>query len=182
LLAVGAAVALGASVLSELLLGPVGGLDRLAEVAGSAGGAAGLEVALENGKGGNVATDSWWRLVVDSPHSSTPLDLLHTTGFAVAALGALLLVSRIRVGGWLLVPLAAAGSMTLSLYTAHVWLLSTEWLPEDPMTSYRHQVLAALVVAVAWRAIFARGPIEALVASLAGRASRAAALPDRTPP
>ena len=177
LLVAGAAVALGASALSRLLLGPLDGLDRLVASDDSLGSAAELEVALEIGKAGNVPTDSWWWLAVTSPHSSTPLDLLHTAGFAAALLGALLLIAATRAGQLLVLPIAAAGSMTLSLYTAHVLLQASDLMPEDSLTDYVVQVTAALSVAVCWRAWFGRGPIEEVVARLAGRASRAVAPP-----
>jgi hypothetical protein len=175
LLAGGSALALGASGLSALLLGPLGGLDRLAAADSSRRDAAQLEAALDFDMNGNVPTDTWWWLVVDSPHSSTPLNLLHSVGVAAALLGALLLIARTRPGRWLVVPVAAAGSMTLSLYTAHVLLRASDLMPEDELTSYAYQVLLALVFAVGWRAWVGRGPLEALIAVLAGRAGRAAA-------
>ncbi len=175
LLAGGSALALGASGLSALLLGPLGGLDRLAASDSSVADAAQLEVSLEFEQGGNVPTDSWWWLVVDSPHSSTPLNLLHSVGVAAALLGVLLLVARTRPGHRLAVPLAAAGSMTLSLYSAHVLLQGSDLMPEDDLASYGYQVVLALVFAVLWRAWVGRGPIEALITVLAGRAGRAVA-------
>ena len=175
LLAGGSALALGASGLSALLLGPLGGLARLAASDSPRGDVAQLEAALDFDMNGNVPTDTWWWLVVDSPHSNTPLNLLGSVGVAAALLGALLLVSRTRPGSWLVVPLAAAGSMTLSLYSAHVLLLSSDLLPDDDLTSYGYQVFLALVFAVGWRAWVGRGPLEALIAMLADRAGRAAA-------
>jgi uncharacterized membrane protein len=176
LLVVGAAVALAATAASRVLLGPLDGLDRLVRSAASPGGVQELEIALEVGKNGNVPTDSWWWLAVESPHSSTPLDLLHTAGFAAALLGALLLIAGTRPGRWLISPLAAAGSMTLTLYTAHVLLLSGDLLAAyDPWTTYLCHVVGALVFAVSWRAFARRGPLEAAVAALAERAADAAA-------
>jgi hypothetical protein len=138
----GTALAAVGAAASAVLLGP---LDGRAEIAARA--SAEQVRALDQGHSmfGTTPTETWWWLAVDAPHSSTPPDLVHTTGAALALLGALLLAER--YAGRLLLPLAAAGSMTLTLYTVHVWLLGTGWLPEDRETSYAVQVAAALLVA-----------------------------------
>lgn len=169
LLAGGSALALLASGTSAVLLGRLGGLDALAVEQGV--GATEVAAALEGSQGGVTPPGTWWWLALDSPHSATPPDLLHTVGVAVALLGALLLLSRLRLGLVLLGPLAAAGGMTLSLYTAHVLLLASDWLPEDDQTSYVLQVVGALVLASLWRVTAGRGPLEAVVAYVAGRAA-----------
>lgn len=110
---------------------------------------------------GTTPTDSWWWLAVDSPHSSTPLDLAHTTGTALALLGAMLLVAP-RLGA-AITPLAWVGSMTLTLYTAHAVALAYGWGPDDPQQRYVTHVLAAFAVAAGWRFWAPRGPLEQLV-------------------
>jgi uncharacterized membrane protein len=165
LLCGGAALALGASAVSELLLGPLGGLDELAATSGWP--PAELHEQLERSQFGNVPTDSWWWLAVDSPHSTTPFDLLGTIGTALAVIGGMLLLAR--VAGPALVSLAAAGSMTLTLYTAHVWALSGDWLPSDPEMSWLLQAVAALALATVWRRFVGRGPLEAVIAAAARR-------------
>ena len=69
---------------------------------------------------------SWWWLASAAPHSATPLDLPHTSGVAAAVVGACLLLGRLA--DWLdldlLLPLRGAGAMTLTLYSAHVWVVS----------------------------------------------------------
>ena len=158
LLVTGAAAALGAHGLSALLLGPLGGYDRLAGEVRRQDGRT-VEQVVDAGRFGNVPTDSPWWMAVDARHSTTPLDLLATAGAAVAVLGlALLLSSR------LLAPLAAVGSMPLTLYSAHVLVLAT---PEadSPTRYYLLQVVVALVAATLWRRRFGRGPLEAAVAA-----------------
>jgi hypothetical protein len=177
LLAGGAALAATGALASAVLLGPLGGRAEIAERA-----SAEQVRALDQGHSmfGNTPTDTWWWLAVDAPHSSTPPDLVHTAGVALAVLGGLLLVQR--YAGRLLRPLAATGSMTLSLYTVHVWLLSTGWLPEDRETSYAVQVAAVLVLAPLWRHWFRRGPLEAVIARASTAAGRAVAQrPTRLP-
>jgi uncharacterized membrane protein YeiB len=116
---------------------------------------------------------SWWWLAVRAPYSTTPIDLLHTMGVAVAVLGAMLLLSR--VAGTVLKPLAALGSMTLTIYCAHLVYLSVDPLANDPLLSYAVQVSAALIFAVIWRRFRGQGPLEKLIAVVASRARRAVA-------
>jgi uncharacterized membrane protein len=172
LLAGGAALAVAAAACSELLLGRLGGRDAIAATTSLEPGSVELERYISESQFGATPTTTWWWLAVDSPHSSTPLDLLHTTGVALAVLGLSLLV--VRVASRLLLPLAAAGSMTLTLYTAHVLSLATQLLPDDPFDAYLVTVVAALLFALAWRSAWRRGPLEAVVARLAGAARRAA--------
>lgn len=169
----GAALAVVAAGGSRVLLGPLGGIPELAESSGLPAGE--LALLLDHSMYGTVPTDTWWWLAVDAPHSTTPFDLLHTIGTAVALLGAMLLVAR--VARPLLSPLAAAGSMTLTLYTAHVLALSTDWLPADPEQSWLLQIGVALLFATAWRRLLRRGPLEAVVGAVADRARASVARP-----
>lgn len=152
----GAGLAVVATAASSVLLGPLGGREELERVAGE-------DVQLDRGFFGSVPTDSRWWLAVDAPHSTTPLDLLATGGAALVVLGvALLIASRAAV---LLAPLAAAGSMPLSLYTAHVALLG--WTDtDDPERYFLLQVGVGLVAALLWRRYVGRGPLEAVLARL----------------
>lgn len=168
LLGGGVALALAASAMSWLLLGPLGGRQRVLATTPADFDPAALD---QGWFGTTPPTTAWW-LALDSPHSSTPFDLLHTTGTSLALLGALLLFAR--VASRLLVPLAAAGGMTLTLYTTHVLLLSSSLLPAEPLTSYAIQVAAALAIAMLWRRWVGRGPFEAAIARASRQASRAA--------
>lgn len=174
LVGVGVGLAVGSSVASALLLGPFGGADELRATVRPG---TDLGQLLDSSFYGNTPTTSWWWLAVDTPHSTTPFDLLHTIGTSLAVLGAMLLLARVAAP--VLTPLAAAGSMTLTLYSAHVLLLATPFLPPDPTRSYVLQAVAVLVIATLWRSTGRRGPLEALVAAAAGRARRAVA--PRTP-
>ena len=110
---------------------------------------------------GTTATDTWWWLVVSAPHSTTPLDLAHTTGTALALLGGLLLLAPLL--GRALLPLAWIGGMTLTLYTLHAVALAYGWGSDDLDQLYLTHVLAAFAVAAAWRSWQPRGPLEQLV-------------------
>lgn len=153
----GAVLAVGAAALSALLLGPLGGYERIdREIDPNPGFT--IEQVVDESRFGNIPTVSAWWLASDARHSSTPLDLIGTTGTALLVLGiALLGAPHLRV---LLAPVAAAGSMPLTLYSAHVlWLGFSE--AEDPQTSYLAQVLVGLVAATLWRRYVGRGPLEA---------------------
>ena len=155
----GAVLALLAHATSALLLGPLGGYQRIADV---------LRLPLSETRSlvdapsyGKVPTVTRWWLATDAPHSSTPLDLAATTGSALLVLGLALLAAQAVPR--LLAPLAAVGSMPLTLYTAHIVLLgSTD--TEDPVRYYWLQVAAALVFATLWRRCVGRGPLESAIA------------------
>ena len=173
LLAGGAVVAVGAKVLAGTLLHAVGGESRLQESL-PAGSLYATDTGrwLDEGLFGTTPTSSWRWLVVATPHSGAPLDLAHTTGTALAVLGAALLLAR--VGARLLVlPLAAAGSMTLTLYTCHVLALvdGSPLVVDDRARLWLGHVLAAVAAATVWRGLVGRGPLEALAAA-ADRAAR----------
>lgn len=157
LLGGGAALAVLAAAASALLLGPLGGLDALAATLPASADAE--QVVAEHRYGSVPTTTAWW-LAVDAPHSSTPPDLLHTTGTSLAVLGAALLAARPVPS--LLAPLAAAGSMPLSLYSLHVAAL-VPLQDVEPQTSFVLQVVALLGLAVLWQRLVGRGPLEALL-------------------
>ncbi|HEY4465206.1 MAG TPA: heparan-alpha-glucosaminide N-acetyltransferase domain-containing protein [Streptosporangiaceae bacterium] len=172
LLGGGVALALAAWFTSDVLLLHMGGLQGL-QAAGAV--ADGLPPGQVHDyllwQPDNVP--SWWWLAVRAPYTSTPIDLLHAMGVAVAVLGGMLLLSR--VSGPVLKPLAALGSMTLTIYCAHLVYISFDPLANDPLLSYAVQVSVALTFAVIWRRFRGQGPLEKLIAVVAGRARRAVA-------
>jgi uncharacterized membrane protein len=157
LLVGGAGLAAVASGASALLLGPLGGRERIGRASDLRGPE--LESAVEAMRPGNVPTDTPWWLAVDAAHTTTPPDLLHTTGTALAVLGLALLV--VPLAPRLLAPLAAAGSMPLSLYSVHLLVLHVVD-DADPLLLWATQAVAALVLAALWRRYVGRGPLEAL--------------------
>jgi uncharacterized membrane protein len=161
LLGGGVALALAASAVSALLLGPLGGYDAIAAADGTD------PDAVDRGRFGTVPTTTRWWLATDAPHSTTPPDLLHTTGTALAVLGLALLVAPLVPR--LLAPLAAAGSLPLTLYCLHVGVLAAvraRGAEPEPLLLWGTQVLAALLLASLWRRYLGRGPLEALLALL----------------
>lgn len=109
----------------------------------------------------------WIRLLSLEPHSQMPPWLWSATATAAAALGLCLVIAD--RAGRLVWPLVALGQVALTFYVGHLLLLA--WWPTpltsgDPATALR---LAAIIVAhaaalaVAWRWLFARGPLEFLL-------------------
>lgn len=168
MLVAGAAVAASTFGLSYALLAAAGGPDALADnTEGFVVIARGMDAQLEVGLPGTTPTTDWRWLLVAAQHSGTTFDLAHTGAAAVAILGAALLLAQ-RVPRSLLIPLAAAGSMTFTLYTLHVLSLWRDGplLLDDPRVLYLAQVAVALVLATLWRTQVGRGPLEALSAWL----------------
>ena len=108
-----------------------------------------------------------------SAHSNTLWEGLGAGGFAVAVLGLLLLVAR----GWAargLWPLAAVGSMPLTIYTAQILVLAAFEgaypFAEDAekWTLLAGLVVGSVVVASLWRRFAGKGPLERLMAGISG--------------
>ena len=179
----GAAGAVAAVVLSAWLLGPMGGLLRL-RAAGTGDKDVTVADILAFGADGVTPTNTTWWLAVQAPHTGNPLDLLHTTGTAVALLGALLLLGHVTTPvlraaiDLVLAPLAAAGSMTLTLYTAHIVFMNSPLDNFDATQGYVVQVVVAVLFALLWRQTVSRGPLESLTT---WTARRAAGAPHRAP-
>ncbi|MCQ1948034.1 heparan-alpha-glucosaminide N-acetyltransferase domain-containing protein [Arthrobacter sp. zg-Y1116] len=170
LLTGGVFAAVTAKLTSYYLLGELGGFDALR--ATESGQQWPLARMLEVNLSSVEQTGSWWWLALAGPHSNTSLDMLHTAGTAAAVLGACLLLTRARPN--LLLPLSAAGAMTLTLYSLHVWVMTMvdqQSPPLEPMPVYWIQAAILVVLAVLFQRIDARGPLE-LVTSGASRLAR----------
>ena len=165
--AAGVALAWLSSTASWFLMGPLGGRDRLAEVAMSTMPLDDFTGLLVWGADGTLPTTSAWWLAVLAPHTTTPLDILYTIGVATAVIGTAVIVGW--VAGRVLRPLAAAGSMPLTLYTLHLLLLVTPVMPESEAAAFVLQVVLLVSFAALWRRRFERGPLEHVVQLATGR-------------
>jgi hypothetical protein len=180
LLAGGTVVAVLAKWLGVLAMDAWGGKDALQAQVGDPGYP--LDSLLQVNLAGVEQSGSWWWLAGSAPHSGTTLDLLHTSAVAAAVVGACLLLGRL--GEWLaldlLLPLRGAGAMTLTLYTAHVWLVAALYLQPLPAGwteegVYAAQALTAVLIGGSLAALNWRGPLEwvAHAANDVGRYQRA---------
>ncbi|GAA1832337.1 hypothetical protein GCM10009836_08040 [Pseudonocardia ailaonensis] len=167
LLGGGAALAVVSWVVSAVLMASGGS----AAVAGASGAG-----ALATQRYGTVPPTTWWWLAAEIPHSGTPADLAHTTGCALAVLGAALLLAR-RVP-LVLAPLAAIGAIPLTLYTLHVASLAI--LGGTGVVTLLWHVGWCLSLGLVFRSLGRRGPAEAVVSGAARAVRRAVAgAPDR---
>ncbi|MGX5357848.1 heparan-alpha-glucosaminide N-acetyltransferase domain-containing protein [Kocuria sp. KH4] len=121
-----------------------------------------IDAILVFGPEPSLPTTTLWWLTVPAPHSNTPAALFVSLGMAVFALGAFLLLARLI--GKALTPLAAAGSMTFTLYTLHLLFLATGVYDLAPGFWFWMQLAVFGLLAVAWQRAVGQGPLEKLVA------------------
>jgi uncharacterized membrane protein len=157
----GAVLAAGSWLLSTLILFQLGGLQHLRT-------AAPPKVSPQEAQ--NIilwepdTVSSWWWLVERAPYTTTPFRMVHDLGVAMAWLGLSLLITRSRLASRALSPLAAAGAMTLTLYTGHVVVLeASSFLEDNPIQLFLVLAYVALSFAALWRQGGRRGPMEAAV-------------------
>ncbi len=187
LLVGGLLAAVAAKVLSAVLFAAAGGVRPLRRsiVDDPAYGYLHDELGtrwLREGIFGTTPPGEWRWLLISTPHSSTPFDLLNTAGTSAAVLGACLLLVKVLPRAVYL-PLAATGSMTLTLYSLHVVALRNRnpliWTTHPAQLWWSH-VMVAIVLASLWRGSVGRGPLEWCAAWLDRLGRRAAG--DRTVP
>ncbi|WNV76039.1 heparan-alpha-glucosaminide N-acetyltransferase domain-containing protein [Geodermatophilus sp. DSM 44513] len=160
----GAGLVAAAQLTSWLLLDVLGGRADLAAASTASGmTSAQLGEALAVGWSGTTPTDTAWWLATLAPHSTTPLDLASTIGLGLVVLGVCILLGRTTTA--LLRPLAAAGSMTLTLYSLHVLGLAV--LPGG-VTGLLVHIALVVSFALLWSRYHARGPLEEVVARTTG--------------
>ncbi|MFE0028610.1 heparan-alpha-glucosaminide N-acetyltransferase domain-containing protein [Amycolatopsis sp. NPDC059021] len=98
-------------------------------------------------------------LLAADPHSGTTFEILGSGGLAVALIGSLLLLTRIRFARLLLTPAIALGSMTLTAYVLHA--VSMAWLPVEHL--FLWSVVVGLIAATVWQRLVGRGPLEGIM-------------------
>lgn len=167
--AVGAALAVLANLVSSLLLYAFGGYEALLATQGMTMDR--LDEELVFGSEAIYDTSFWWHAIA-TPHGGTTLAIASSLGLAMMILGVFLLISS-RWGRWLTL-LAAMGSMTLTLYSAHLIALVLEIHYDEPEVWFVVHVCAAAAFAWIWHRFFGRGPLE-WVAYQAVSGARAAA-------
>lgn len=115
--------------------------------------------------------------VTAAAHSGSTAEIVGSGGFAIALIGALLWLERFRASRVALHPLAAAGSMPLTIYTLQILLLAglvafadaAAWLPEYPgFPLMVILIIASLLFGEAWRTLLGAGPLERMLRKIAG--------------
>lgn len=110
-------------------------------------------------------------------HSGGVFEIVGSGGFALAVIGACLLLARpLR---WLLIPIAALGSMPLSSYAAHLvvyLVLAGQPLAPFPggVATWAWVSAGLVAAATVWAFTMGRGPLERLVARSANWMARGA--------
>lgn len=160
LAAVGAAAALLVWGTSVLALRVLGGYEAIAA------GTPWMETweideVMVFGGDPTLPTDTLWWLLITAPHSNTPFFLALNVGLALSVLGVCLLLER--VAGRFLVPVAAAGAMTFTLYSTHLLVLWPGYYDLAPVAWTVGQIVAFTVFALLWRRAQGQGPLEKVV-------------------
>ncbi len=142
-----------------------------------------LAVAAADAAGRGV----WGAVWTAEAHSGGVLEVIGSGGFAVAVIGACLLICRTPLR-WLVVPLRAVGGMPLSAYTAQIvaWALVATAVLGSPtdLDAFRalHPfwplTLTLVAACTAWALLVGRGPLEAALARLSAWAVREPARPE----
>lgn len=116
-----------------------------------------------------------------SAHAAGLLDVVGAAAASLAAIAVLLMVGRTRIGAAALHPLRMMGSMSLTVYVAHVvgfpvidlaGLAVPAIAEVEPETWLIASIIAAMLFAVAWKAGHRRGPLEEIMHRAAERAAR----------
>jgi len=107
------------------------------------------------------------RLLVASPHSSSPFEITGNIGVAilvlVAAIGALQALPRLAR---LASPVLALGTMSLTVYVCHILVIkyvNPETYLGSPFAVLVVFIVAGTLLAALWRRLFRRGPLEFLL-------------------
>lgn len=161
---VGAVLAAGAWVLSVIAVNAAGGMAALQSDQPSS------RYMGDSFYGTTPVNDPWW-VLVRVAHSGSITDLMHTVGTSMLVIG-LTLVAVHALRGRAGIPvrmLAAAGSMTLTLYCLHVLAVGFNTsgfgdplVPDWPFLAVN--ILGAIIIALLWGAPDRRGPVEEAVA------------------
>ena len=128
---------------------------------------------------GGVAPGSYEEAVFSAEaHSGGLVEVIASGGFAVAVIGACLLLCRTPVT-WLVAPLRAVGSMPLTAYVGQVlaWALvalavfgdTTDLRAFRDLGLFWWFCLGAVLLCSAWAATLGQGPLERALASLSRR-------------
>jgi uncharacterized membrane protein YeiB len=124
----------------------------------------------------SLGTDSVWAQVFLSPrdHSSSLVDVAGTSGVAVAVIGlcTLLFDGRGAVVSRMASPLAAIGSMPLSIYALHLVVIAALPALPDSAAAWAWFALGSAAFAMLWRRYLRRGPLERVTATLTGLVPR----------
>ncbi|SES18670.1 DUF418 domain-containing protein [Corynebacterium cystitidis] len=154
-------------ITSNLLIDFAGVFDRLLD---ATPGKSSKEIIHLLSNGGALPPTTWWWQVSVAPHSNTVFSVFFQGSLAVAALGAFLIAERFFRGT--LQIFSAPGSMTLTLYVAHLVFLAFVPVSKLQITFLMTQLSVAIIFAMLWQAAVGQGPLEKLQAKMTKTAAR----------
>jgi len=143
----------------------------------------------DEGVDAETAEPAWWDeldpsyLISIDPHSGTTFEMVGSTGFALAVIALCLALARpLR---WVLLPLAALGSMPLSAYSVHIVAIAL--IPDaiggiEGAYLWPWFTIVALVACTVWWLLIGRGPLERLLGIAADAAAGVRTPRRRRPP
>ncbi|MCX4461787.1 DUF418 domain-containing protein (plasmid) [Streptomyces sp. NBC_01340] len=138
----------------------------------------GAQAAVGATTDGGSAASAWWSdavgnpttstpdwLLVAAPHSQTTWSILGNTGVGLVVITACLIATeRSARFRWLAAPVIAVGSVSLTAYSGHIIAikaLGIDSLPTFPaLLALVCLAAATMLLAVAWKRAFRRGPLE----------------------
>jgi uncharacterized protein len=126
---------------------------------------------------GEFAASTWGAssIATTEPHSGSPFEVVGSLGFALAVLATCLLASRAIHRP--LFPLAAVGSMALTVYSTHIVAIALIGASVPGQTDNSLWVVftvVSLVAASLWKFFIGRGPLEWLLTTASGSVVRPA--------
>ena len=121
----------------------------------------------------DIQSTWWYTYLGPEPHMGGLIDVATSIAVSVAVIALCLLITALPLGRTILYPLRAMGSMSLTVYVAHV-LTAAMILTNDnnnPAWSSSEQpathplalgvtIVVAIVCAMIWKQCFRRGPLE----------------------
>ena len=121
----------------------------------------------------DIQSTWWYTYLGPEPHMGGVIDIATSITVSVAVIALCLLITALPLGRTILYPLRAMGSMSLTVYVAHV-LTAAMILTNDnnnPAWSSSEQpathplalgvtIVVAIVCAMIWKQFFRRGPLE----------------------
>ena len=120
----------------------------------------------------DIQSTWWYTYLGPEPHMGGLIDIATSITVSVAVIALCLLITALPLGRTILYPLRAMGSMSLTVYVAHVltaaMILTNDNNPawsssEEPAThplALGVTIVVAIVCAMIWKQFFRRGPLE----------------------
>ncbi|WP_022870435.1 heparan-alpha-glucosaminide N-acetyltransferase domain-containing protein [Yaniella halotolerans] len=116
-----------------------------------------------------TTTPGW--LLSAAPMASTPWSIAASCGFSLAAIG--LLIALIRKLPQLLRPIIDVGTMPITIYVGHLFLLTLFDSLVTGWALFTFEVIVLVAFATLWRRLFSHGPLEYCVSRVATFATQA---------